>query len=335
MARLRSPDWHLRTRLKVRQLALLVAVADHGSVRRAADVTAVTQPAATRMLRELEDALGVSLFDRHAWGMTPTAYGETLLRYARGMLTDLVEAREEIAALAAGAKGRLRVGTETGAVPGLVTPALRDVRQGRPGLRVFVLVNTSDVLVAALRQGTLDVAIGALPAHADAAEFDVEPLRTEGLRAVVRAGHPLTQHARPAPSAMGDLPWILHPPESGMRAEAQAFLARAGVRPPRELVETVSIVATLSLLQSSDAATVLPADLAEHYVAQGLVARLALPAASVGGTVTQMITRSERQLSPAAKEFVAALRRAVATAPSGDNQEEERPAPGDRRRRRR
>ena len=90
MARLRSPDWHLRTRLKVRQLALLVAVADHGSVRRAADLTAVTQPAATRMLRELEDALGVSLFDRHAWGMTPTAYGETLLRYARGMLTDLV-----------------------------------------------------------------------------------------------------------------------------------------------------------------------------------------------------------------------------------------------------
>ena len=57
------------------------------------------------MLAELEDALGVPLFDRAAWGMQPTPYGETMIRYARGMLTDLTEARDEIAALAAGRQG--------------------------------------------------------------------------------------------------------------------------------------------------------------------------------------------------------------------------------------
>src|SRR6266480_2594335 len=166
------PDWYLKARLKARHLALLVAIAEHGSLRRAAQEIAVTQPAATRILADLEDALGVPLFDRHAWGMQSTPYGETLLRYARGVLTDLSEAREELAALAAGAKGRLRIGSVTGAVPRLLTPAIRAVRDGRPGLRLFVLVNTSDVLVAALREGTLDVAIGRLPASADSAEFD-------------------------------------------------------------------------------------------------------------------------------------------------------------------
>ena len=179
------PDWHLRARLKARQLALLVAIADHRSLRRAAQEIAVTQPAATRMLADLEDALGVPLFDRFAWGMQSTPYGDTLIRYARGVLTDLSEARDEIAALASGAKGKLRVGSVTGAVPRLLAPALRAVREGRPGLKVFVLVNTSDVLVSALRQGTLDVAIGQLPADVDAVRVR---RRAAARRAVVPGG---------------------------------------------------------------------------------------------------------------------------------------------------
>jgi len=308
------PDWHLRARLKARQLALLVAIADHRSLRRAAAEIAVSQPAATRLLADLEDALGVPLFERAAWGMQPTPYGDTLIRYARGMLTDLAEARDEIAALAAGATGRLRVGAETGAVPRLLTPALRHARDGRPRLRVFVLVNTSDVLVAALRQGTLDVALGHLPARADAAEFDVVPLRIDPLCVVVRAGHPLAAEGRVTSVALAGVPWILHPPDSGMRAEAGAFLARAGVRPGIDLVETVSIVATLALLETTNAATVLPQDLADHYAAQGLLAQLPVRVPPGGGTVTDLITRRSRQLSPAAQALVTALRE-VAAAP--------------------
>ena len=303
------PDWHLRSRLKARQLALLVAIAEHRSLRRAASDIAVTQPAATRMLADLEDALGVPLFDRAAWGMQPTPYGDTMVRYARGVLTDLAEARDEIAALAVGAKGRLRVGAETGAVPRLVTPALRDVREGRPGLRVFVLVNTSDVLVGALRQGTLDVAVGHLPARADAAEFDVVPLRTDPLRVVVRTGHALAGKGTVLPAALARASWILHPPDSGMRAESNAMLARAGVRPPSDLVETVSIVATLALLETSDAVSVLPQDLADHYAAQGLLATLPLRLPNGAGRMIELITRRGRQLSPAAQALVAALRR--------------------------
>ena len=306
------PDWYLRSRLKARQLALVVAIAEHGSLRRAAGDIAVTQPAATRMLAELEDALGVPLFDRAAWGMQPTPYGETMIRYARGMLTDLTEARDEIAALAAGAKGTLRVGSETGAVPRLLAPALQQVRRDRPGLRAFLLVNTSDVLVGALAQGTLDVAIGHLPARADAAQYDVLPLREETLCIVARAGHPMARTKALAPAALSAVPWILHPPDSDTRAEARALLARAGVRAPVDLVETVSIVATLALLETSDAVSVLPADLADHYAAQGLLARLPVDLPAGGGTVTELITRRNRRLAPAAQELVTALQRIAA-----------------------
>jgi len=301
------PDWHLRSRLKVRQLALVIAIAEHRSLRQAAEHIAVTQPAATRMLKELEDALGVRLFDRYAWGMQATPYGETMMRYARGVLTDLSEARDEIAALESGAKGKLRIGSVTGAVPGLVAPALQKVRLGRPGLKVFVLVNASDVLAAALRQGTLDVAIGQLPADAEPGEFETEPLRDEPLCLVGRAGHPLARGRKLDATSLAGITWILHPPESRMRVDVNAILARAGVALPGDVVETVSIVATLALLQGSDAISVLPVDLALHYAKYGLLARLPLELPA-GGSATELFTRANRRLAPAAQDFVAALR---------------------------
>jgi DNA-binding transcriptional LysR family regulator len=313
MKRSIPPDWHLRSRLKARQLALLVAIAEHRSLRQAAEHIAVTQPAATRMLKELEEALSVPLFDRFAWGMQATPYGETMIRYARSVLTELSEARDEIAALAAGAKGKLRVGSVTGAVPGLLAPALQKVRLGRPGLKVFVLVNASDVLAAALRQGSLDVAIGQLPADAEPGEFVAERLRDEPLCLVGRARHPLALGRKLDAKALGGVTWILHPPESRMRTDVDAVLARAGIVLPRDVIETVSIVATLSLLQGSDAISVLPIDLALHYARYGLLERLPLELPA-GGSATELLTRANRRLAPAALDFVAAVQTLAAHA---------------------
>jgi DNA-binding transcriptional LysR family regulator len=296
----------LANRIKARQLALVVALDARRSLRQAAADIALTQPAATKLLRDLESALGVPLFERHAWGMTPTPYGETVVRYAHGILTDLDQAREEIAALASGARGMLRVGAVTGAVPRLLTPAIRAVRAGRPGLRIYALVNASEVLVAALRQGTLDVAIGPRPPDDALADILTAPLADEPLTIVARAGHPLTRKRRVELSALAGATWILPPPGSPLRRDIDAAHAAQGLRPPAELIETVSIVATLALLQESDAVSVLPVDLARHYEAPRMLSRLrvALPRA---GTRYELMTRANRQLAPAAQAFVAAL----------------------------
>jgi DNA-binding transcriptional LysR family regulator len=283
------------------QLALVVALAERKSLRQAAADIAVSQPAATKLLHDLEAAFAVPLFTRETWGMAPTLYGDTVIRYARGMLNDLGEARAEVALLAAGAKGKLRVGAVTGAVPRLLAPAVTSVRREHPGLQLFVLVNASEVLVAALRDGTLDVAVGPRPAHGDLGDVRCESLAAEPLCLVTRADHPLARMAQVRMADVAGRTWILQPPESALRRVADGLLERARVR-PAGLIETVSIVASLALLQSEDAVSLLPVDLARHYEERRLLARLPIRLPR-GGSSYDLMTRATRALSPAALLF--------------------------------
>ena len=301
------------SRVKVRQLLLVAALDERRSLRKAASDLAMTQPAATRLLRDLEAAVGLPLFDRHAWGMAPTAYGETLARYARGLIAELGEARHELAAQAGGARGSVRIGGVTGAVPGLLAPAIRRMQSERPGVALFVLVNATEVLLAALRQGTLDAAVCPLPADVDTADLVVRRLADEPLCVVARAGHPLARRRRVRGDELVRLPWIVHTPESPLRRDVDAMLSAAGVRLPPGVVETVSVVATLALLEDSDAVTAMPKALADHYARHGIVAALPvdLPAPA---SRYELVTRARRELSPAARAFVALLEAGVTRA---------------------
>jgi DNA-binding transcriptional LysR family regulator len=295
-------------RLRARHLALVVALDTHRSLRRAAAEIALTQPAATKLLHDLEDVLGAPLFDRHAWGMSPTPYGETLVRHARGMLNDLAQAHSDIAAQRAGALGSLRVGGVTGSVPRFVAPAIGALRAAHPRVRVYALVNTSEVLVAALRRGELDVAVAPRPPDDELAGLETHALADEALTVVARAGHPLARKRKVTLAATHAMTWIVPPAGSPLRRDFDAMHAAAGARPPTDLIETVSIVATLALQQSSDALSLLPEGLARHYEAPGLLARLAVPLPGAG-TRYEVMTRASRALAPAAQAFVEALMR--------------------------
>ncbi|HEX4883409.1 MAG TPA: LysR family transcriptional regulator [Casimicrobiaceae bacterium] len=296
----------LVSRLKWRQLALLVALAERRSLRRAAADLAMTQPAATKLLRDVEDAFGHVLFVRHPWGMEPTAYGETLVRYARGLTAELGEARRELDAMAGGAEGVLRVGCATGAMPGLVAPALRRMQAARPRVSIYVLVNATEVLLDALRHGRLDVAVCPLPMDANVDGLVVVPLGDEPLRIVARTGHPLAKARRVPAAALAGVPWIVHTPGTPLRLDTDAMLAAAGLRLPAGVIETVSIVATLALLQDSDAVTAMPKALADHYGGFGMVAPLSvdLPAPAAR---YELVTRASRELAPVAQAFVELL----------------------------
>ena len=306
VARAKSSE-PLVTRLKLRQLALVVALAERRSLRQAASDVAITQPAATKLLRDLEASVGLPLFTRHAWGMAPTTYGDAFVRHARSLITGVSEARTELAALAAGATGALRIGGVTGAVPGLLTPPIQRMREERPGVKVFVLVNTTDVLAEALRLGTLDVAVCPIASDTNTSGLRVRPLTEEPLCVVARAGHPWSKRRTLSLPALSDAVWLLQPPGSTLRRDVDAALAAASARPPAAIVETVSIVATMALLQELDAVTVIPKALARHYARFRMVSELAvkLPAPP---SRYELVTRADRDLSPAATAFIALLR---------------------------
>ena len=301
-----AAERRLQGRVRGRHLALVVALDTHRSLRRAAAEIALTQPAATKLLRDLEDALGAPLFERHAWGMSPTPCGETLVRYARGMLNDLAEAAAAIAAQRSGARGSLRAGGVTGSVPRFLAPAIGALHDAHPGVRVYALVNTSEVLVAALRRGELDVAVAPRPPDDDLDGIDTRPLGDEPLTVVARASHPCARRRRVDLASLGDATWIVPPAGGPLRRDFDALHASANLRPPADLIETVSIVATLALLQRSDAVSLLPEGLARHYESPGMIARLAVPRPGAG-TRYEIMTRSNRPLAPAADAFVAML----------------------------
>ena len=153
-------DPALLMRLKTRQLVLLAQLGSERNLGRAATAMGISQPAGTKLLQQLEDVLGVELFKRLARGMEPTAAGEVLIRYARQMLSDFALVREEMRALRSGLRGSLRVGSVPGAVPGLLAPALVQYKQRHPRVALSVVVDTSDVMLAQLGRGEVDLVLG-------------------------------------------------------------------------------------------------------------------------------------------------------------------------------
>ena len=108
------------SRLRLKQLRLLIALDEHGSVRKASEIMALSQPGATKALQEIETIFGSSLFERTSKGLEANDLGRCVIRYARLIHTDLEHLREEMVGILKGHGGRLTVGTIMGAVPALV-----------------------------------------------------------------------------------------------------------------------------------------------------------------------------------------------------------------------
>ncbi|KWA69282.1 LysR family transcriptional regulator [Burkholderia ubonensis] len=302
-----SSLWEPRTRLKTRQLLLVVALADEGGIHRAAAALNMTQPAASKLLRELEETIGAVLFERLPRGMRPTLYGDALIRHARAALGSLDQAREELAALKAGRLGHVAVGAITS--PGLrvVPPAVAAVKGTHAGIHVSVEIDTSNVLLERLAQDKLDVVLGRLSAEHDKLHLRYEPLTGEPVAAVVRPGHPLLARA---PLALADVQraaWVVPPAGSVLRHRFELMFQRASLAPPANVVETAALLFITRVLEQSDMIAVLADEVARYYAAHGIVAMLPLEM-DCRMDDFGLITRTDRLYSPAATVMVDALR---------------------------
>ncbi|MDB5872349.1 MAG: transcriptional regulator, LysR family [Ramlibacter sp.] len=297
-----NPDASLLMRVRTRQLMLVAQLDAERNLGRAAGAMNISQPAATKLLQQLEDAMGVSLFTRQARGMAPTPCGEVLVRYAKQMLTDFGFARKEMVALRSGLRGTLRLGSVPGAVPELLGPALVEYKQRHPRVAVSVIVDTSDVMLAQLGRGEVDLVLGRLTEGAHEDEFAGVPLLEEAQVVVVRADHPLLGGG---PVSLRDLvrwPWVLQPPGSPQRSRFESALREAGLHTRLNITETASTIVTTVLLEISDMAAVMPASLAGHYARLGVLSVLPLELPLQVPSI-HLITRRNRSLSPAADDF--------------------------------
>ncbi|MDH4094007.1 MAG: LysR family transcriptional regulator, partial [Betaproteobacteria bacterium] len=265
------PDWFLRSRLKMRQVLLLVALDEQRNMHRAAASLRMTQPAATRLLGGLERMLGLRLFERGPRGLTPNAYGESLIRHARAMLATLDHAREEMNSLAEGASGRVAIGALLVAAPVLVPRALARFKQRHPHHTVLVQEGSATALLPALRRGELDLVVGRVTSDVPGEGLEFETFYNEPMQVVARAGHPLGRRRALALADLAGEMWIVPAPDAPYRRRLDAAFRQAGVAPPRRLVESVSIAVNKMLVQGSDMLGVMPRTVAREYAALGLL----------------------------------------------------------------
>ncbi|HJS36938.1 MAG TPA: LysR substrate-binding domain-containing protein [Burkholderiales bacterium] len=304
------PDWYLRSRLKMRQVLLLVALDEQRNMHRAAASLRMTQPAATRLLGGLERMLGMKLFERGPRGLTPNAYGESLVRHARAMLATLDHAREEMNALAEGAAGRIALGALLVAAPVLVPLALARFKERHPNHTVLVREGSATALLPALRRGELDLVVGRVTSDVPGDGLEFEAFYREPMTVVARVGHPLARRRALKLRELVGEAWIFPAPEAPYRRRLDAAFQQAGVAPPRRLVESVSVAVNKMLVQKTDMLGVMPRDVAREYAVLGLLrilpVRLPPPSGPVG-----VITATGRPLPPGGAELIQALREAA------------------------
>ena len=260
-----NPNWFLKARLKTRQLLLLIALDDFRNIHRAADELNMTQPAASKQIKDLEEMLGVRLFERLPRGMEPTLYGETMIRHARMALTSLSLAHDDIVALKAGLAGQVEVGVIMTAAMALLPRAVARIKEHAPLLRIGVQVEPSNVLLDKLQRGTLDFMIGRILDTADSSRLIYEELTEEPACAVVRPGHPLLERRELALKDISALPWILPPHGSILRHRFEMMFRRAGLGPPINVVDSTALLLVTALLQQTDSLHVMPIDVAAYY----------------------------------------------------------------------
>jgi DNA-binding transcriptional LysR family regulator len=259
------PNWFLRARLKLRHLQLFLALDEHRNLHRAAANLNLSQPAASKLLGDFEDALGFPLFERHARGLEPNWYGELMIRHARVILSELAVARTELSALQAGHSGTVTVGTVQAPVVELIVPAVDAVRQSHPSLQIVIEVETSSILIERLRQGQLSFAVARIPRDTDTSPFVYEEIGDEELCFISRSGHPLAESERVTLEDLVGRTWILQPRRTLLRHLVDAMFQSRGLPIPVQVIESASLIMSMALIDKTDALSVIARALAELY----------------------------------------------------------------------
>lgn len=297
------------TRLKLRQLRMLVAVGRYGTIQNAARELQISQPAATKMIQELELDFEVQLFNRTNRGVIPTVYGETLIRHAKLIFAQVSSAAQELDDLTEGSSGRVVVGTLLAAAPNLLPVAIEILLAKRPKVAIKVLEGTNDILVPALLSGEIDMIVGRLPAFRHRAKLVQEKLFDDQVLAVVGKQHPLAGVKLVSFDQMRSFGWILPPRETTLRRQVDQFFVSQDQYVPQITLESVSYLTNRAMLQSRDLISLMPDHVVYQDIKHGLLADIDWTVPFGNGPVG-VSYRNRDSLSPAGTVLLQALRTA-------------------------
>jgi LysR family transcriptional regulator for metE and metH len=237
------------------QLLMVDAVCAEGTVTAAARRLAVTQPALSHRLRELEAQLGSRLFRRHGSRMVVTPEGERVARSARAVAAELARLRHDLGQIQSGFQGVLRIAIECYTCYDWLPAALERFAGAFPGVEVEILPEATRDPVKALVEGALDVAIVYTPPQRD--DVVVKPLFRDELVAVVPPSHRFAARRHVTARDFRGETFVCHFPDLERNVFAREVLRPAGVTPAR--VQAVQLTtAVLAMVAAGRGVTVIP-----------------------------------------------------------------------------
>jgi DNA-binding transcriptional LysR family regulator len=289
-------------KLKPMHLRLMAELGDAGGLGLGADRLGISQPAASRLLAEMEDLLGLRLHERQGRGLRLTPAGEALARRAARIQIELADAARELAEAATGRTGTIRVGAVTGPALSLLMPAIIELQEAHPGVRVEVTVATSVILCNQLREGSLDFALARLPASETLLEARL--VAAEPLSLAVRRGHPLLLKPAIAPHDLLDYEWIMGTDDTLLTQTVLTRLTDLRLPVPRRRIATSSFLFTLAVLNQTDSIAPLATPVVDSFSGSPAMPFVALPV-DLGLAVTpfSIVTRVGTQLTPSAQSL--------------------------------
>jgi DNA-binding transcriptional LysR family regulator len=301
-------DESLLRRLKLRHLRVLIAVAREGSMGKAAVALAMSQPAVSKSVTELEQTLGVPVLERTPRGVTPTHYGTSLLKWALAVVDDLRQAAHEIELLRDPAAGEVRIGSTEPMVAGFTGVVIDRLSRQNP--RLVFHVTQAPALTTQyrdLRERTVDLILGRMLVPIADADLDSETLFEDPLLIVAGTRNKWVRRSGIAPRDLVEESWVLPPHDTFAGARlAEAFRA-AGVPPPRPIVSSNSIQLHTSLMATGRFLSVASGSTlrlsGRRLGMTALSVKMRIPPGPVG-----IITLKNRILSPVALTAIACAR---------------------------
>ena len=294
--------------MKLSQVQHALAVAEHGGLRRAARHLGLAQPAITRSIRDLEQELGATLFERRPTGMVPTPIGEAFVRRTAAAQRELDRARDEVQQMKDVHAGTVALGLSTAAHVSMLPRVLQPFYSRFPDVRLKITEGLFPASAAAMREGATDLYVGPLSEDRLSSEFLAEKLFDNQRVVVGRRGHPLENATSLADLA--NARWVTTSVTTDSEAELGPLFRQHGLRQPAVAAQAQSALSMITVAAWSDLLAMLPQQWLAFVRSSQLLVHIKLEETLAAPSLF-IVTRASLPLTPVAEYLADLFRRAA------------------------
>ena len=296
-------------RIRLRHLHTFVAVAQQGTLGRAAETLNLSQPALSKTLNELEQLTGTRLFERGRLGAQLTLVGEQFLTHAVKVLDALNTAGQALNRKEGLNSDIVRIGALPTAALGILPSVIGQFHQQQKDITLQVATMNNTMLLAGLKSGEIDIGIGRMSDPELMSGLNYELLFLESLKLVVRPGHPLLQETVTLSRVM-EWPVVVSPKGTLPRQNAETLLQSQGCKIPTGCIETLSASLSRHLTVDYDYVWFVPSGAVKDDLRRGMLAALPVPTQGAGEPIG-ILTRVDATLTAGTQTLLSAIRKSM------------------------